>query len=401
MLIMRMLAEMTVAYPANGAFSVHAEMGLGRWAGFTVGWLYWLMLVVVLAIEATAAASIMHGWLPDISPWVWVLTFTTFFTLTNLVSVGAFGEFEFWFSAIKVAAILGFLVLGVLAIVGVLPGTHAVGLTNLTGHGGFLPKGWNGVLAGLLAVVFSFGGLELVTIAAAESGDPARAVGRAVTSSAWRILLFYVGSMAVVVTLLPWDSASVGKSPYVAVLDRIGVAAAGQVMNVVVLIALLSALNANLYGASRMLHSLALRGEAPRALLALRTKGVPYLAIAASAAFGFASVVLSVVWPDTLFLYLASSLGGVVLVVWAMVACTQLRLRRRLEHEDRLELRMWGYPYLTLVALIAIVGFAVLLLLSGAELSLLCSLVLVAIVVAVALVREVYLRRRGTGSHAS
>ena len=273
MLVMRMLGEMSAAMPASGAFSVHAERALGRWAGFSVGWLYWFLLVVVLAVEATGAARIANGWVPGVPQWGWVLIFMVVFTVANLAAVKNFGEFEFWFATLKVTAIVLFLVLGLLAVFGVLPDTEPVGLANLTGQGGFLPHGWGGVISGVLAVVFAFGGLEVVTIAAAESDDPARAVGRAVRSAVWRILFFYVGSMLVIVTLLPWSSMEPGKSPYVAVLDSIGVPGAGQIMNIVVFVALLSALNANLYGSSRMVFSLAERGEAPRALLKVSGRG--------------------------------------------------------------------------------------------------------------------------------
>ncbi len=183
------------------------------------------------------------------------------------------------------------------------------------------------MISGVLAVVFAFGGLEVVTIAAAESDDPARAVGRAVRSAVWRILFFYVGSMLVIVTLLPWSSMEPGKSPYVAVLDGIGVPGAGQIMNIVVFVALLSALNANLYGSSRMVFSLAERGEAPRALLKVSGGGVPRRAVLASVAFGFVSVLLNLKWPDSVFLYMLNAVGAVLLFVWGLIAVSQLRLR--------------------------------------------------------------------------
>ncbi|MEV4680287.1 amino acid permease [Streptomyces kurssanovii] len=355
MLVMRMLGEMSSAMPASGSFSVHAERALGRWAGFSVGWLYWFLLVVVLAAEATAAAAIAHGWAPAVPPWGWVLVFMVVFTVANLTAVKNFGEFEFWFAALKVGAIVLFLALGTLAIFGLLPDTDPVGLTRLTGEGGFLPSGWSGVISGVLAVVFAFGGLEVVTIAAAETADPARAVGRAVRSAVVRILFFYVGSMVVIVTVMPWTAQKAGLSPYVSVLDSIGVPSAGRIMEIVVFVALLSALNANLYGASRMVFSLAERGEAPKGLLKLTRGGVPRKAVLASVAFGFVSVLLNLKWPDSVFLYMLNSVGAVLLFVWALIAVSQLRLRRRLEREapESLTLRMWGFPWLTWVALAA------------------------------------------------
>ncbi|REK86105.1 amino acid permease [Streptomyces inhibens] len=396
MLVMRMLGEMSAAMPASGAFSVHAERALGRWAGFSVGWLYWFLLVVVLAVEATGAAQIAGGWVPAVPQWGWVLIFMIVFTVANLAAVKNFGEFEFWFAALKVSAIVLFLGLGVLAICGVLPDTQPVGLTNLTGQGGFLPNGWAGVISGVLAVVFAFGGLEVVTIAAAESDDPARAVGRAVRSAVWRILFFYVGSMLVIVTLLPWSSMRPGQSPYVAVLDSLGVPGAGQIMNIVVFVALLSALNANLYGSSRMVFSLAERGEAPRALLKVSGGGVPRRAVLASVAFGFVSVLLNLKWPDSVFLYMLNAVGAVLLFVWGLIAVSQLRLRPRIEREapGKLTLRMWAFPYLTWAALLAMGGVLVLMLTDAtARPQLLWSAGATCAVLLVAGVRELRQRR--------
>ncbi|AJT67061.1 amino acid permease [Streptomyces chattanoogensis] len=396
MLVMRMLGEMSAAMPASGAFSVHAERALGRWAGFSVGWLYWFLLVVVLAVEATGAAGIANGWVPAVPQWGWVLIFMIVFTAANLTAVKNFGEFEFWFAALKVAAIVLFLALSLLAVFGVLPETEPVGLTNLTGQGGFLPNGWSGVVSGVLAVVFAFGGLEVVTIAAAESDDPARAVGRAVRSAVWRILFFYVGSMLVIVTLLPWSAMRPGTSPYVAVLDSIGVPGAGQIMNIVVFVALLSALNANLYGSSRMVFSLAERGEAPRALLKVSGGGVPRRAVLASVAFGFVSVLLNLKWPDSVFLYMLNAVGAVLLFVWGLIAVSQLRLRPRIEREapGKLTLRMWAFPWLTWVALLAMGGVLVLMLTNeAARPQLLWSAGATAAVLVVAGVRELRARR--------
>ncbi|RPK84359.1 amino acid permease [Streptomyces sp. ADI98-10] len=403
MLVMRMLGEMSSAMPASGSFSVHAERALGRWAGFSVGWLYWFLLVVVLAVEATAAAQIAHGWVPGIEPWAWVLLFMVVFTAANLTAVKNFGEFEFWFASLKVGAIVVFLVLGLLAVFGRLPDTGPVGMTNLTGQGGFLPNGWGGVVSGVLTVVFAFGGLEVVTIAAAETDDPARAVGRAVRSAVVRILFFYVGSMLVIVTVLPWTAQQAGLSPYVKVLDAIGVPSAGQIMNIVVFVALLSALNANLYGSSRMIFSLAERGEAPRGLLKVSHTagtegGVPWRAVLASVAFGFVSVLLNLLWPDTVFLYMLNSVGAVLLFVWALIAASQLRLRARLEREapEALTLRMWWFPYLTWVTLAGLLGVLLLMLTDeAARPQVLWSAGATALVVLVAVGRQ---RREREGS---
>ncbi|MFG2137345.1 amino acid permease [Streptomyces sp. NPDC048650] len=364
MLIMRMLGEMAAANPASGSFSVHAERSIGSWAGFTVGWMFTALLCVAVAAEALGAADIMVHWFPGSQPWMWVLLFMVLFTGTNLTAVSNFGEFEFWFAALKVAAIGIFLILGLLAIFGALPGTGAPGASHLTGDGGFLPKGVDGLMVGLLASVFAYGGLETVTIAAAESKDPVRGVASAVRTAMWRIALFYVGSMAIIVTVIPWSAPSIAKSgPYVAVLDYLEIPAAGQIMNVVILVALLSAVNANLYGASRMAYSLISRGQGP-AFLGKVSGGVPRRAVLLCSAFGFLAVLFSFLWPETLFKWLLNMVGAAVLVVWGFIAVAQLRMRRQLEREapEKLVVKMWAFPVLTIVALVGIVGVLLLML---------------------------------------
>jgi aromatic amino acid permease len=279
-----------------------------------------------------------------------VALFMVVFCGTNLAAVKNFGEFEFWFAALKVGAITLFLVLGVLAIAGVLPGTDSPGASHLTD---FLPNGGEGLVIGLLASVFAYGGLETVTIAAAESENPVKGVASAVRTAMWRIALFYVGSMAVIVTLVPWDSeAVVEKGPYVAALDELGIPGAGQLMNVVVLVALLSAMNANIYGASRIAYSLVERGQGPKGLGRV-SGGVPRIAVLASSVFGFLCVLLSYWRPNDVFPWLLNMIGAVILAVWIFIAVSQLRLRRRLEREspDKLAVRMWAFPWLTWVAL--------------------------------------------------
>ncbi|MER7946818.1 amino acid permease [Streptomyces sp. NPDC096079] len=353
MLVMRMLGEMSAANPASGSFSVHAERAFGSWAGFTSGWAFWFLLCVAVGLEGIGAAKIMTGWFPGSPEWAWVALFMVVFCVTNLAAVKNFGEFEFWFAALKVGAIVLFLGIGVLAIVGVLPGTDAPGTANLSGDGGFFPHGSEGLIVGLLASVFAYGGLETVTIAAAESEHPVQGVAKAVRTAMWRIALFYIGSMAVIVTLVPWDDkAVVEKGPYVAALDHLGIPAAGQIMNVVVLVALLSAMNANIYGASRMAGSLVARDQGPKALGRLYG-GVPRPAVLVSSVVGFGCVLLSYWSPDKAFIWLLNTIGAIILVVWFFIAASQLVLRRRTEREapEKLVVRMWAFPVLTWVAL--------------------------------------------------
>jgi len=359
-LVMRMLGEMAAANPETGSFSAYADKALGRWAGFSIGWLYAWFWIIVLGIEATAGAAIMHRWVPGVEQWTWALILMVALTATNVWSVKSYGEFEFWFASIKVTAIILFLIAGAAAIAGLVPGIEAPGLSNLTGHGGFMPNGGEAVLAGILVVVFSFFGAEIATIAAGESTDPVRAVRKAVSSTVWRILIFYIGSMAIVVTLLPWDDASVAKSPYVAVIERFGIPGAGTIMDIVVLTSVLSCLNSGLYTASRMIFSLSVRGDAPAPWARISKRGVPLSAVLASTVVGFITVGLNYIWPDTVFLFLVNTSGAIALFVWLVIACSQLVLRRRADIAGtELPIRMWLFPYLTWASIVAIVGLII------------------------------------------
>lgn len=383
-LVMRMLGEMAAAHPETGSFSTYADKALGRWAGFSIGWLYAWFWIIVLGIEATAGAAIIHRWVPGVDQWIWALVLMVLLTLTNVVSVKSYGEFEFWFASIKVAAIIGFLLFGVAAILGLVPGVEAPGLSNLTGQGGFFPNGGAAVLAGILVVVFAFFGAEIATIAAGESADPVNAVKKAVRSTVWRILIFYIGSIAIVVTLLPWNSTSVAKSPYVAVMELYGIPGAGVIMDVIVLTSVLSCLNSGLYTASRMLFSLSTRGDAPRGWTRISKRGVPVSAVLASTVVGFITVGLNYIAPDTVFLFLVNTSGAIALFVWLVIALSQLILRRRMGAEaKKLTLKMWFFPYLTWLAIASIAALLVgMVILPETRESLLLSVLLAAIVVA-------------------
>ena len=388
-LVMRMLGEMAAANPETGSFSTYADKALGRWAGFSIGWLYAWFWIIVLGIEATAGAAIMHRWVPGIDQWIWALLLMVVLTLTNLGSVKSFGEFEFWFASIKVAAIVLFLLFGVAAILGLIPGVPAPGVSNLLENGGFMPNGPGAVLAGILVVVFSFFGAEIATIAAGESENPVDAVKKAVKSTVWRILVFYIGSIAIVVTLLPWNSASVAKSPYVAVIELYGIPGAGTIMDIVVLTSVLSCLNSGLYTASRMLFSLSRRGDAPRSWMRISKRGVPAAAVLASTVVGFITVGLNYIAPDTVFLFLVNTSGAIALFVWLVIAGSQLILRRRMGAAAKdLQLKMWLFPYLTWVAIISIVALLIgMVVLESTRESLLLSLALAAVVVGIGLWR--------------
>ncbi|WP_218714116.1 amino acid permease [Arthrobacter sp. BF1] len=394
-LVMRMLGEMAAANPETGSFSTYADKALGRWAGFSIGWLYAWFWIIVLGVEATAGAAIMHRWLPEVEQWQWALILMVLLTLTNVASVKSYGEFEFWFASVKVAAIIVFLLLGVVAILGFLPGVDAPGLSNLTGNGGFFPSGPGAVLAGVLVVVFSFFGAEIATIAAGESENPVDAVKKAVKSTVWRILIFYIGSVAIVVTLLPWNDASVAKSPYVAVIELFGIPGAGTIMDVVVLTSVLSCLNSGLYTASRMLFSLSTRGDAPKSWRKISKRGVPVSAVLASTVVGFVTVGLNYLAPDTVFLFMVNTSGAIALFVWLVIAVSQLILRHRMGAAAKeLDLKMWFFPYLTWLSIAAISALIIgMVIVPQTREALLLSVGLAAIVVAIG----VYRYRKGGG----
>jgi GABA permease len=351
-LVMRMLGEMAVAYPAVGGFYEYNRLALGELAGFLTGWMYWYFWVIVVALEAVAGAKILGTWWPQVAPWEFTLALMTLFTIVNLLSVRSYGEAEFWFASIKVAAIVAFLVAGALFVFGGWPGAHA-GLPHLTADGGFMPNGIVPVLTGAVAATGFYFGAEIVTIAAAESAEPEKAIAETTQSVIWRVLVFYIGSIFLVVALVPWNDAVRMSRPYVSVMEVLRIPAAATLMSLVILTAVLSALNSGLFASSRMLMALAGRGDAPAAASRLDQRGVPVAAILASTAFGYVTVVMSYLSPDRIFAFLVNSYGTVAIFVYVLIALAELRLRRRLEREspERLRVRMWGYPWLTRVAI--------------------------------------------------
>jgi AAT family amino acid transporter len=360
-LVMWALGEMAAAHPNSGAFSVYAQKAMGQTAGATIGWLWWLQLVVVIAAEALGAAGLLFSVWPAVPVWALSLIFMAVFTAINLAGVKNFGEFEFWFAILKVAAIVLFLAIGAALLLGWLPAAASPGLTNITSD--FAPAGLGGVATALFVVIFAFGGTEIVSVAAAETEDPERSVARAIRTVVWRILVFYIGSVFVIAAVLPSTSEALA-SPFAGVLDMARIPGASTAITMVAVVALLSALNANLYGASRMVYSLSERGEAPRILSRLTKARVPVVAVGVSVAFGFLAAVLELLFPDQILPALFQLVGSTCLVVWGMALVSQLILRRRADRDGTvLPLRMKGFPGLTifglvLLALIFAVGFS-------------------------------------------
>ncbi|WP_030484262.1 amino acid permease [Nocardioides aequoreus] len=355
-LVMRMLGEMATANPSTGSFADYARRALGGWAGFSVAWLYWYFWVIVVGFEAVAGAEILRFWI-DAPLWLVSLVLMVLMTATNLVSVRSYGEFEYWFAGIKVFAIIAFLVLGTLFVVGLWPDKD-FDVSLMTSQGGFFPNGVGAIFASIVVVVFSMVGAEIATVAAAESSDPERAIAKATQSVIIRVATFFVGSMVLLVLIVPWDDNELGASPYVAAFSEMGIPYADHLMNAVVLTAVLSCLNSGLYTASRMIFVLADRREAPQVLTKVSGSGVPRNAILFSTVIGFLSVVAAYVSPDTVFLFLLNSSGAVILFVYLLISISQLLLRRRTP-DDELVVRMWAYPALTIVAIVGIVAILV------------------------------------------
>lgn len=355
-MVMRMLAEMAVANPSTGSFADYSRNALGHWAGFSVGWLYWYFWVIVVGFEAIAGAKIVQYWM-DVPLWLSALIFMVLMTATNLFSVASYGEFEFWFAGIKVAAIIAFIAVGAAFVFGLWPGKGA-DFSNLTSHGGFMPWGFGAITVGIVTVIFSMVGAEIATIAAAESQDPERAVAKAANSVILRILIFYVGAVLLLVLIVPWNDESVSASPFVAAFNAMGIPYADHVMNAVVLTAVLSCLNSGMYTASRMLFVLAARREAPAALVKVTNRGVPANAILASSVVGFLCVIAAAVSPDTIFAFLLNSSGAIILFVYLLIAISQIVLRYRTP-DSKLRVKMWLFPVLSGLTALGILAILV------------------------------------------
>ena len=357
-LVMRMLAEMAVASPDTGSFSTYADRAIGHWAGFTIGWLYWWFWVLVIPLEANAAATILNAWFPNVAIWAFTLIITLLLTATNLFSVKHYGEFEFWFALIKVVAIVGFVILGLLAIFGFLPNSQVSGVSHLFDTQGFMPNGMGAVLAAILTTMFSFMGTEIVTIAAAESKDPGQQITKATNSVIWRIGLFYLLSIFIVVSLVPWNDpnlAAVGS--YQTVLEGMGIPNAKLIVDLVVLVAVTSCLNSALYTASRMLFSLGRRGDAPAVSKRTNKSGTPYWAVMLSTGAAFLAVFANYVAPAAVFEFLLASSGAIALLVYLVIAVSQLRMRqKRIAAGETLVFKMWLFPGLTYAVMVFIVG---------------------------------------------
>jgi GABA permease len=381
LLVMRMLAEMAVSLPQVRSFTEFARAGLGPWAGFVAGWLYWYFWVIVVPVEAIAGANILHHWLP-LPPLALGLGLMAIMTAVNLMSARSYGEFEFWFSSIKVAAIIVFIVLAAAYAFGL---TSPTGSTfgNLTSHGGFMPHGGVAVLAGAVTVFFALTGAEITTVAAAESAEPARAAARMSTSVIIRILTFYVSSILLIVSIVPWDTVKVGDSPFAAALTTMGFGWASLAMAAIILTAVLSCLNSAFYVCSRVLFILAAHGDAPQILVRLNARRVPVLSVWMSSLAGVLGVLAETQFPDTVFAFLVNASGALIVFVYMMIACAQIRLRRERERTGAPApgVQMWLFPWASYAAIAAMVAILIAMSRTGQARDLYVSLITLAVAV--------------------
>ena len=352
LLVMRMLGEMTTALPHVRSFTEFARAGLGEGAGFVVGWLYWYFWVLVVPVEAIAGAKILHNWFPHFSPLQIGIGLMSVMTGVNLMSARSYAEFEFWFASIKVAAIIVFIAIAASYAFG-WTAPHGATFGNLVDHGGFTPHGWVAVLAAVPTVFFAMTGAEITTIAAAESAQPGRAVARMSTTVIWRILIFYVISLFLIVSVTPWDTVRSGESPFTLALNAMHVPWAGNIMSVIILTAVLSCLNSAFYVSSRVLFILADRGDAPQSLVKLNARRVPVVSVLMGAVAGFLGIIAATQAPQVVFDFLVSSSGAVIVFVYMIICVAQITLRQRRERggETKPAVNMWLFPYLSYAAI--------------------------------------------------
>jgi L-asparagine transporter-like permease len=327
LLLMGCLAEMTVAHPTSGSFGAYAEYYIGPLAGFLVRYAYWTCIVLAVGTEVTAVALYMRLWFPLVPGWWWVVTFSAGLILVNARSVNVFGLIEYWFSAVKITAIVIFIVLAGYIVWRAPPGS-AVGWHNYTDHGGFLPRGMWGAWVAVIVAIFSYFSIEMIAVAAGEAAQPQRAITRAFRSTVVRLILFYLLTLALVLAIVPWTAAGIDESPFVKVMRALRVPAAAGIFNFVILVAALSAMNSQLYITTRMMFSLSRAGHAPRRFGLLSRRGVPLQALLlASIGIAFATL-LSIVVPQSAFILMVSISAFGAMFTWMMIFITHYRFRR-------------------------------------------------------------------------
>nr|WP_302479694.1 amino acid permease [Polynucleobacter arcticus] len=359
-IVLRTLGEMAVHEPVAGSFAAYANTYVGPLAGYMVGWGYWTYWIVVGIAEVTAVGIYMGIWFPETPQWIWALSSIVMMGLINLIAVKVFGEFEFWFSLIKVVAIVAMIALGGSVIFfGFTNDWNPIGLGNLWQHGGFFPNGISGMLLSLQMVLFAYVGIEMIGLSAGEAENPRKTIPMAIDSLAWRILIFYMGAIFVILAIFPWNEVGQQGSPFVVMFERIGLREAAGIINFVVITAALSSCNAGIFSGGRLLYALSVNGYAPSPFAKLSKYGVPHRAVMATVAVCMTGVVLNYFVPDKAFQYIMAAVTFVGLMVWIAILITQIQFRRSLTKVQAAELAYrtpwWPYSSWFALAFIALV----------------------------------------------
>ena len=362
-MVMRALGEMAVRSPLAGSFSQYASHYLGPRAGFFTGWTYVFEMLIVCLADVTAFGVYMKLWFPDVAQWIWVLSIICFIGAINLCHVKTFGEMEFWLSIVKVGAIVAMIVGGAAIMMFGFgqAAEHAVGVSNLFDHGGFMPNGIGGVIASFAVVMFAFGGIEVIGITASEAKNPEVTIPKAINAVPVRILLFYVLTLFVLMCIYPWNQIGQNGSPFVQIFDSLGISAAANILNVVVITAAISAINSDIFGAGRMMYGMAHEGQAPKSFTKLTKNGVPWMTVLVMVLVLFIGVVLNYVIPEDVFLVIASIATFATIWVWLMILLAQFAMRRKMTPEQVQQLKfpvpMWPVaPILAITFMVFIFG---------------------------------------------
>jgi len=359
-IVLRTLGEMAVHEPVAGSFAAYANSYVGPLAGYMVDWGYWTYWIVVGIAEVTAVGIYMGIWFPETPQWIWALSSILMMGLINLIAVKVFGEFEFWFALIKVVAIVAMITLGGSVIFfGFTNDWNPIGLGNLWQHGGFFPNGISGMLLSLQMVLFAYVGIEMIGLSAGEAENPRKTIPMAIDSLAWRILIFYMGAIFVILAIFPWNEVGQQGSPFVVMFERIGLREAAGIINFVVITAALSSCNAGIFSGGRLLYALSVNGYAPSPFAKLSRYGVPHRAVMATVAVCMTGVVLNYFVPDKAFQYIMAAVTFVGLMVWIAILITQIQFRRSLTQAQVAELAYrtpwWPYSSWFALAFIALV----------------------------------------------
>lgn len=356
LLLMGCLAEMTVAHPTSGSFGAFAEHYISPWAGYVVRFTYWACVVAAVGTEVTAVAVYMSYWFPDVSGLVWILVFSAILIYVNATSVNMFGTVEYWFSMIKIVAIVGFLLIGSYVVFG--GSNPEIGFQNFTNDGGFLPNGWSGMWVAVVIALFSYLSIEMIALTAGEAKDPQTAVPKALKATVFRLILFYILTLVLMLAIVPWASAGIEKSPFVVVMEMMNIPGAAGIMNFIVLVAALSAMNSQLYGTTRMMFSLSRAGYAPESFGKLNKKNVPVNSLLLSTLGIALATIIHIIAPESSYLLMMGIAMFGAMFTWFMIFVTHLYFRKKYEG-PKLSVRMWGYPYLTILGAVLMVSLII------------------------------------------